>query len=782
MGRMYNNLIYAFDIETTTTPDGVVVHYLSNFMSADFRLFRSGKDNIIRNLGAPVFCRTAGEIDRFFRALNNADIEGKTLIFIHNLAYEFDFLIKNVDFVKENFKNENALFLKPRIPLFVKLGNLELRCSYRLLNQSLEKIGDNLGYEKLSIDYSKQYFPFSDLPDIEYEYNRRDTEITLLSIMMECDKWDFVKSVDDIPLTATSFSRKNNDYINKSTTTKEWSRHCNYQKYFTREYIEFIERVYSGGYTHANAFFVGKALRNITSVDITSSYPHSMLHRNYPNFFREFIGTYRTGYLKKISDLNRRPWREVLHDYRKPFKRAFLAEVDIADVRAKILKGRNLILPLSMSKCDNIQNAKSDNGRVFSADSLTIFTNEVDFYILGLFYNFRIVNCRRLYITSTYKPLERYVTDSVRQYLHEKSTIKSILKKVDDGEDVTADDFFNDNKGDYIFSDDRINAILASDDFERIITDNYRVSKNRLNAQYGINVQRLIPNTYNYELKSDEYIRIQEEKIQARILKRDFTKGLYITAYSRLTLFLYALYLIDGCRCSLVYSDTDSWKIRGRYSDIVRVTDKYNAELEDVLHNSDDYGVGAFDVEALYNGFSTLGCKKYIVEKTNKKTGEKEIQITIAGVNKYKGSQAYTEMYQRLGRNFRSLVDYAFTPCTILDNSIIEKKCIKYHNEHFARLVTDENGKQGNIFGTNMCELCDADYILMNIEKPCVREYVDYFTTLQGESPIYTPTVFYRRADGTVDIKNVSDWKKALKLYDTIDLEKIDMIDFIEKE
>lgn len=775
---MYNNTIYAFDIETTTTPSGVVCHYLSNFLSVDFRCFKKSKNDILSEISDPIFCRTVADVNKCFERINKASGKNMTLIYVHNLAYEFDFLIKNVDFVKKNFDNQKSLFIKPRIPLFIKLDKIELRCSYKLLNQSLENIGNNLGYEKLSIDYNKQYFPFSKLPDDEYRYNQRDTEITLLSVLTECSKWEYIHTVDDIPLTATSFSRKNNDYINSSETVKTFSRHCNYQRFFSKEYIDFLEKVYSGGYTHANAFFVGRPLHDVTSVDITSSYPHSMLHRDYPNFFHEFTGQYKTGYFKRIAALNNIDYRDALRNYRRPFKRAFLCCLDIGDVNAKILKNNNLILPLSLSKCENIQNARSDNGRLYKADFCTVYLNEVDYYILTLFYDFKIINCKKLYITKCYKPLEDYITNSVRQYLNEKSTIKKILKKIDDGAEIIADDFFNENKNDYIFSDDKINAILSSADFEFVMNDNYRVSKNRLNAQYGSNVQRLIPNSYQYEPEIDEYIKYIEDSVQARVLKRDFTKGLYITAYSRLTLFLYALYLIDSCECSLIYSDTDSWKILGDNSAIIRATERYNEELENVIHNSIDYGVGEFDVEGVYLGFSTLGCKKYIVEKENNKTGEVEIQITIAGVNKKKGSEAYTELYRKLYDDFDALVGYAFTPCTILDNSIIDKKCIKYHNEFYALQVTDENGDTGNIFGYNMCELCESDYILMNIDKPAVRDYIDYFSELQGENILFSPTVFFRNESGDVDIKNIRDWKKTLKIYDTIDLEKIDMIDF----
>ena len=780
MKKEYNNILYAFDIETTTTPAGVVAHYLSNFLSVDFRHFKDDKNNIIKHMQKPFYCRTALDINNYLIDLNNkAEEEQKYyIIYIHNFAYEFDYLIRNVDFVKSNFRNDNSLFLKPRIPLFVRIKNLEFRCSYKLLNQSISKIGSNLGYEKLEIDYSKQYFEFSVLPDEEYKYNLRDTEITLLGVLKECSNWEYIKTVNDIPLTATSFSRKNNDYINTTEDIKRFTKNCYYQKYYNKEFIEFLEKIYQGGYTHANAFYVGKALKNITSVDIVSSYPHSMLHRQYPAFFTEFKGKYINGYFQKLISLNKSNYKDVFNNYNKPFSRAFLSEITIKNVQAKILKNNNLILPISLSKCTNYWGVKLDNGRIFSAKQLTIYVNEIDYWILEQFYNFEVAEVLKLYITKTYKNLDNYIMNSVRQYLDEKSTIKNILHKIDKGQDICYDDFYNERKKDYIFSDLKINNLISDTDFENLINVSYRVSKNRLNAQYGQNVQKLMPVSYQYDVDEDVFTAKEEEKIQSRILKRDFIKGLYITSYSRLTLFVFALYLIDNSNSVLIYSDTDSWKIKGNSKQIKELTNEYNKKLNSIINNHEDYNIGSFDVECVYKGFSTLGCKKYICEVLNPYTDENEIKITIAGVSKKDGSKAYTDLYYKLYNDFDLLVKYSFTPNTILHSSIINKKIIKYHNENYNCYVTDENGKSEKINGINMCELVNSDFILMNTKKPLISNFIDYCEELQKTVLEYPNIIFYRDEFGEVNIKNISDWKEALKLYDTIDIDKYNTIDF----
>ena len=241
----YSNIIYAFDIETTTMND-ITSLYLSSFVSVDFMLNHEANEVILQAMSLAHFCRNAAEIDSYLRALNDKGEKEKKryIIYCHNLAYEFDYLIKNVPFVIENFNNKDTLFIKPRIPLFVRLKYIEFRCSFRLLNAPLKSIGDNLGYSKLEIDYRAKYYSFSKLPNVEYEYNERDVRLTLLGVLKECSKWNYINSVKDIPLTSTGFTRKNNQNINTSSDRKDYAGFCAYQKKFSKSYIDFLEHTF----------------------------------------------------------------------------------------------------------------------------------------------------------------------------------------------------------------------------------------------------------------------------------------------------------------------------------------------------------------------------------------------------------------------------------------------------------------------------------------------------------------------------------------------------------
>lgn len=756
--REYSNIIYGFDIETSTV-NHITAHYLSSFVSVDFNTRHN--ESIISGMSAAHFCRYNGDVNDYLINLNAAAEREKKyiIIYCHNLAYEFDYLIKNIDFIKENFSNKESLFIKPRIPLFIRCGYLEFRCSYRLLNKSLRELGYIHGFNKLDIDYKQQWFPFSVLPAVEYEYNERDVQLMLLSVLKECNQWKFIETVADIPLTITGLTRKNNMYINTLTDRKNYGGMCAYQKKYTADYIQFLENTFQGGYTHANALYVNRPLHNVVSFDIVSSYIDTILHRDYPHFFRRYNGKYPLGYFKYIASQNTNDYMDVINHYSKPFKVSFMATITLKNVKARQIKN-NLILPISVSKCAYVDGLTADNGRIYKAHLVRLNVTEVDYFILNQFYTFEVVECTEIHYTSFHKQLANFVLKSTREYLHEKSTLKAVLAKVDKNRKLTEKDFFNEAKGETIYSKSEIENIISLPKPERktILNNNYMVAKGKLNAQYGINVQKLLNPVINYDIKNDEYINDVELGVTSKVLYRDFVKGLYITAYSRLNLFCFALWLMERTDTILVYSDTDSWKCCDDIENAIKAQEEYNAYIEKIVHNSIDYNIGYFDYECNYADYCTLGCKKYITSDGQR------IVTTIAGVSKKAASEAYTELYKSLHYDFDELCKIAFNPCTILSWTVTDKLITKYNTGPYNEQVTDENGTTGTIEGYNMVELVNSDYVLMDYDKGNINEYIDYFCTLQGVEANIIPTYIYRDDTGAVKYKYLTDWNEAINV------------------
>lgn len=761
----YSNIIYAFDIETTTNENHITSHYLSNFVSVDFGLLRNEPAEILDNISAPFFCRTADDVNDFLIKLNNKAEKQNTkfLIFVHNFSYEFDFLIKNVKFFYENFKNENALFIKSRIPLFVKIENLEFRCSYKLLNKSLKRLGDELNYPKKEIDYKTEYYSFSDLPQIEYDYNERDTRLTLFAILQECKKWEWIKSTKDIPLTSTGFTRKNNLKINSRENTRTFASICKYQKELTIEQINFLEKCFSGGYNHCNPLFYAKPLQNCASFDIISSYIDTILHRYYPHNFKKCQSN-ELAFFNRICKNNNGSFFDKIKNYQNPFEISFLATLTLENVKVKKLRNDNVILPISASKCDELKSFTLDNGRIYSAESLTICCNEVDFFIFQQFYDFTVKNVYNLYYTTSHSTIGDYVITATKKYLQEKSTLKFVIHKLKKAGEITVDDFICTKTNKLIYDKQFIVNLLQNSNMPELLDGLYRESKSKLNAQYGINVQKLLNPLIEYDREVDDFIVTQATKIESKRLLRDFISGIYITAYSRLNLFCFGLFLINNTNSVLVYSDTDSWKVWGDLENAIKYCNEYNKIIEQYVHNSENYNIGYFDFEdeKIINNFCSLGCKKYIVDE------DKEIISTIAGINKKQTSTALTELYKSLDYDFNLLCDIAFSPSTVFDYSVTKKLSSKYNNNEYNETVTDCNGKSGIIKGKNMVELCETDFTLMNNDSKSVNAYIRHCELLQNKNFNIIPTLIYRDKNGKISYKYLENLDN-LRLYKTQD-------------
>ena len=741
----YSNTIYAFDIETTTYNHNVC-HYLSSFNSIDF---------ITGELGENKFCRTWLDVNKYLTALNEEFKHRKevVLVYVHNLGYEFDGLIKNCKFVKDNFDNEKALFIKTRIPLFVRLDYVEFRCSYKFFNNSLKNVGLFIGLEKLEIDYKNQFFDFSKLPPEEYEYNKRDVEIVLKGIYSEKKNWTWIKTANDLPLTSTGLTRKNNKKINDRKSNREIFYYCNYQKSFDEEFISFLEKVFSGGYTHANAFNTGKVLKNVHSFDLISSYPAVMLLKKFPCKFKEFSGQFKLLHLLNIFDYNKK-YIKTKGTYEQPFYNYFIFHIKIENVKAKNINN-NYILPISLNKCENPLNFAIDNGRILNAESIEIYGTESDLYNIFLFYDFDITECYRLFTTTYVRQLPNFIINSVKSYLYEKSTLKQIIKKIETGNEIVVNDFYNSYKEDFIYTDEKINNLLNDNtELESDLKSLYARSKEKLNAQYGINVQKLLPLNFLYNIDDDTFTAQPETELPFN-LTRDFITGLYVTAFARFNLFQLG-YEFARNNIDIIYSDTDSWKVLGDLDKINSIVNKYNS-----LVNSEElYNIGKFDYEETYNYFSTLGCKKYISIKN------KIVTTTIAGVGKIMTSDNLNILFKELDYDYNLFYEIAFTPLTIYDYSITGKLICKYNNNYYEMQVEDFNGDSGIITGNNMVELCESDFILMNNYNKLNKNYIYYCEELQNRIIVKEPDLIYKKGDKVLYKYLTTEEFKKLRLYE----------------
>lgn len=274
--------------------------------------------------------------------------------------------------------------------------------------------------------------------------------------------------------------------------------------------------------------------------------------------------------------------------------------------------------PISASKLIREDGVVKDNGRVVFADMLTVSVTEQDFFVIQEFYDWdwstmEIANFR-IY-EKGYLP-----TDFV----------KTILKLYKD------------------------KTVLKGIEEEAI---NYMISKNMLNAAYGMIVTDIVREIIAYE--NDQFQSTKPDLEEAIEKYNNSAKrflyypwGVWVTSYARANLFSGIL----ACGSDYVYSDTDSIKVLNpeQHMDYI---ERYNKQVMEKLERAAQFHkidpaefsplnrkgepkpIGVWDFEGIYDRFKTVGAKRYMYEQDG------EYHLTVAGVNKKKAMQYILKTY-----------------------------------------------------------------------------------------------------------------------------------------
>ena len=275
----YLNIESAFDIETTS--------YISNGEKSAFMyiwMFGMG-------LGKEIFYGRTWEefldlcerLQHYFGLNENR----RLVIYVHNLGYEFQFMCKY-------FNWENVFAVNERKPIKALCSyGIEFRDSYILSGYSLANTAKNLTTHKVrkmegDLDYSLIRHQSTQLTEKELGYCSNDIEIILAYINEQIAQYE---DITKIPLTNTGRVRKYvKDACYYTSSNHRKSNRGKYQRYrqimtdLTLDKATYIQlkRAFMGGFTHSNPNHTGKTLENVSSIDLTSSYPTVMLADKFP--------------------------------------------------------------------------------------------------------------------------------------------------------------------------------------------------------------------------------------------------------------------------------------------------------------------------------------------------------------------------------------------------------------------------------------------------------------------------------------------------------------------
>ena len=636
--------------------------------------------------------RTWAEFKKFMELLGKIlglSEDRHLIIYVHNLAYEFQWLRKILDFDK-------VFLLEERKPVYATWNNFEFRCSLKLSSKSLEKVGQDLMKYKThkhvgDLDYQLNRFYSTPLTEEEMGYCEADIRVLLAYIQ---EKIETDGSIIYIPLTNTGYVR---NYCRKECF-KKYKSYARLMSELTLEPDEYaqLKRGFAGGFTHASAKHVAEGketpLKDVGSFDFTSSYPAVMLTEKFPM---------SKGRL--VTDID--GWNQF-HWYLRMY--CCLFDITLFNVRPKVdydhpISVSKLILPSDPAKKKQIV---QDNGRVVSAEKITITMTEQDWYTFRDFYDFGdpdtdepdyIIHQFRIY-DKGYLPKEFY------KAILELYKKKTVLKDVE-GEEV-----------------------------------NYMISKNMLNAAYGMIVTDIVRDVLDYDYDLSEYKPKEKPNLEEAIEKYNNSKkrflfypwGVWVTAYARRNLFTGIMATGDD----YIYSDTDSIKIFNpeshmdyinAYNDLVkekimRAANFFRidpAEYSPKNKKGEEKLIGIWEYEGMYKRFKTLGAKRYLVQKQ-----DGSYSITVAGVNKKKACEY-------LVKNFKDPFD-GFTHELCVPKEFSGRLTLTYVDVPREGYATDYLGNKVYFHEESCIHMEPSDYNLTMSDK--YRAFIQYLFGIKEDS------------------------------------------------
>ena len=560
----YNKEVCAFDIETTALPEiEQSFMYIWQFAIEDYIIIG----------------RTWEQFQTLVEWLNQKSKDRKIVVYVHNLSYEFQFLSGIFHFDNGDvFPTDNRKILK------AVLGNLEFRCSYLLTNLSLSALTKryNVEHQKLSgqeFDYSVKRYQDTPLTDSELAYCVYDVLglVEAIHKILELNN----DTLTSIPLTSTGFVRR----ICKESMRSEHKQILDAYPDF--EVFRLLRKAFRGGNTHCNRYYADEVISGqITSMDITSSYPFQQVCKQFPIYPFEQVHSTDIHYCDKLIERGK----------------AVLMHIALKDLT---IRGKYVVIPyIPLDKTLTCINPTIDNGRILRADYIEIVVTDIDWLIIVKQYSFSasLVQAYK----SNYGRLPSGLVNSNIEFYKKKTELKGV-------------------KGQELF---------------------YMKNKELLNSIYGMSVQNPVKRSILFNDVSEnpelykEDLSVSDNELLEQSRKRAFTCyqfGVWTTAHARKSL----EDGIDICGDDLIYCDTDSCKFIGQKDFTSYNEDVKQLAIKGGLYATDIKGVthygGVYEHDGTYDSFITQGAKKYAYTENG------EIHITVSGVGKKLGAEALTK-------------------------------------------------------------------------------------------------------------------------------------------
>ena len=593
-------------------------------------------------------------IDRIAEKLNRQNLT--LVVYVHNLSFEWQFFKAILDIDRESV----FALQSRRIAKFTTNGGaIEWRCSYLLSNMSLEKFSQNYtspAYwkDKELIDYEVERFPWDPLSDDILYYSIMD-----VVSLDECIRRILEKEGDtlkSIPMTNTGYVRRSykesciGNNTKKYRTDKEketYRKFSRYRKMFVKTQLLYDQYNmlcdgFRGGNTHTNRFYTGQILPadpedgdGIGHVDFASSYPAQMICSDEFPMGKLMECTNSLYSTEQISWYCKHYWVII---------EAYFEDLDLKNRYGTPCP----YIPLAKIRRDRSLDKLSiyDNGRVIYQKGICRYT------FLGIEWDIiRAQYKGRIHVEKAYYCTKGYLPYSFRKnclYWYQQKT----LLKDEEGKEY-----------EYMKSKNRVNASFGMM-VEKVIKPLMEVSEE-------LEIRQRKPTQEEAEKQLSDFYTPMHQKFLA------YQWGVTVTALARAEhMRLISLFGKDD----FLYGDTDSvfYLHPEKYADTIEAYNRqwveYAKQCGLEYYANDKKGMphilGIAEQEADCRRFVSLGAKKYALENT-----KGELEITVAGVPKKQGAKILGKL-----ENFKPGFTFFIGDHADLEDRQSWKKILHYHD------------------------------------------------------------------------------------------------------
>lgn len=589
----YLNIESAFDIETSS-------EYVQGEKVAHMYIWMFGV-----GMNQPVYYgRTWEEFAEMLSTVQEAFslcLSKRLVVYVHNLSYEFQF-------IKHLFNWESVFAMsKGNVLKAVADCGIEFRCSMKLSGSSLANVARNLmgkyACKKMEgdLDYSLVRHSETELTEKELGYCENDIVVVCNYIAKEIE---MAGGVHLIEMTNTGRVRTRikhallygGEKSQRKASAGVYARARELMDSLTMDVETYTQckNTFQGGFTHSNPHKTWALWENVSSYDLTSSYPTVMCAEEFP------MGAPRNLKLETVEDV-----KKAMEGFCVMFEARFTG------VKNKL----GFESYFSVHKCLTRGKVENANGRIYEAEEMVTYITDIDLMIARNVYSWDSLEIKRVKaFPKGYLP--RAIINEILTMYSDKTTLKGVEGREDD----------------------------------------YMLSKGMLNSTYGMCVTDPVKDEHTFE--GDEWVcelANKIEKIDAYNNSKSralyYPWGIWVTAYARRNLWLAILNIKED----YIYADTDSVKFLN-HDKHVKFFEGYNKMITQKLEmmceeldidknmlnpktiKGEEAPLGVWDYEGTYDRFKTLGAKRYLVQKGDK------FQLTVAGLSKQNGMDYIKEI------------------------------------------------------------------------------------------------------------------------------------------